>query len=118
MKVLELNDLAGILNSGGSKGIIQEALKLHGIQVTATMFSSQDFDKKCEAHCQERGWDPDTTLAIRAERITEKTDDEVDGLSDYLQAAGADYVVLFVKDMTLQKMADLLNQVIRMKAFL
>jgi hypothetical protein len=114
MKITEAQELADLLETNGTAPLILEAIKLRGLEYSINIYSDYECEERCLQHCQRFEWNPDTTLALRIEK---KPEDE-DGLSMFFTNGKSQYIVLFFKDMTLEKLATTINQIIKMKAFL
>lgn len=117
-------DLKPLVNKDITTGLIIKAWEIHGIQTRIEWIRFDKLDELAATHCHKLGFDPDTTLMIyEPPRDNPNCDPIIDEiweeetknltLSNYINC-----VCCFYPNMTLQKLADSMNQVCALKAFL
>ena len=128
MKFVEIQELRPLLAEKWSATLFMEAMRLHKIPTPSIVrVSRSHMEEEAAKHIATKEWDPNKTLVIyknptpismNAITIDENATgieimaQELDGLN------GDACTCVFFSDMTLERLTDMVNQLISMRAFL
>lgn len=124
MMKAQWTDLRPLVDKDITTSLILQAWNIQGIQTRVQWIRFDKLDELGAEFCIELGWDPETTLMIYQMPHDNPNGDPVSDeifdreLSGPTLGNHINCVCCFYPNMTLTKLANSLNQICRMKAFL
>lgn len=104
MKIIEISELGTLLDRDNlTSSLILEALRIHKIPLNVKWILTSKLKEESEMYAARQGWDIRDTLVLYGTK------------HDCMPGS---YVCMFYQNMTIEKLAGLINQIPKLKAFL